>query len=411
VKRRRSLFQSNLFAQLISLIMGLSLWVVVNSSLGGQTSNGLASTTAVLHNIPITVVTSGRMIAVSMRPRKVDVSVTGSVIDVATVEAESAGIRAVAKATRFGPGVHQVPLVIENVPTSAVTYTPVTGTVATDLQEKITAFFKPQVRLEGRPLSGLIIGKAQLSSQRVRVSGPDTLVHQVSRIELPIDLSGAQTNILRKIPIEAVDGSGKIVLGLTFQPQALTVAVPVHDMQKTVGLLVSTSGHPTVGFAVSVVRVSPPSVVVSGTSELLQSVRAVLLPTIDVTGWKVGRTEQVQVPLPFAGSHVSVPQVMVTIEIVPSAVLQLSAVAVQPINARRRALYGIADHGGVVVQVAGPPATLSMLTTSDIQAYVDVSKLVFGKTASLPVQVTLPPGCIVLRVTPRNVKVTAVQHH
>lgn len=407
MKRRGGWLENNLFVRLLSLLLGFTLWVMVNSGAGDQSANGLASTTAVLHNIPVTVYTSGQMIAVSVRPRRLNVSVSGSIIDVATVEAEASGIRAVAKAGKLGPGVHQVPVVIENVPTSAVTYTPQSTTVETDLQQKISADLAPQVQLQGVVEAGLTVGTPRLSSMRVRVSGPDTLVHQVSRLELTINVSGAQGDILRRVPVVAVDSAGRVLSGLSTEPASVFVRLPIHGQQSAIPLQVQTTGAPAPGYAVTGVNIQPGDVLVYGPSTELQRVHTITLPPVDVRGWKAGRTVDEAVPIPFSGGRLSQPLVAVTVSIGQSATVKVADVPVQLAFTSGGFSYRVGGGGVVDVTVAGPTAVVDALTAQDVQAFVNVSGLQAGKKTPLVVRVTLPPGCSVAKVTPHAIVVTA----
>ncbi|MCY0874867.1 MAG: CdaR family protein [Firmicutes bacterium] len=406
MKRRSGWLESNLFVRLLSLVLGLTLWVMVNSGEGGQSANGLASTTAVLHNIPVTVYTSSKMIAVSVRPRKLNVSVSGSIIDVATVEAEASGIRAVAKAGKLGPGVHQVPVVIENVPTSAVNYTPESTTVEADLQQRITMYLAPRVQLEGAVQTGLTVGQARLSSAQVRVSGPDTLVHQVKRLELPINLEGALTDISRRVPVVAVDASGRVLTGVSIQPASVFVHLPVHGQQTTIPLQVQTSGQPAPGYAVVGVSAQPGAVLVYGPSTQLLQVHSLTLSPINVSGWKTGRTVYESVPIPFAGARISEPLVAVTVSIGQSGTVSLTHVPVQLAFENSADAYKLAGGGQVNLVISGPAQEVSTLTAEDVQAFVDVSALAVGKKTAVPVHVTLPPGCSVSNIAPKTIVVT-----
>ncbi|MCY0900989.1 MAG: CdaR family protein [Firmicutes bacterium] len=408
MRRRRSLLQSNTFARLFSLALGFSLWVVVNSNFGGGSAqSGLALTTAVVQNIPVDVLTSPHMIAVSVRPRKVSVSVSGSIIEVAAVQVESAGLRAVAKALTLGPGVHQVPLVIANGPYSTATYTPDTATVEIDLQPSLTVKVTPQVQLTGHPQTGLTVGRVVVPVDEVRVTGPSTLVHQVSRVVADVNVSGAQNEVVRRVAFAPLDLVGRPVPGLILEPAFAVVRVPIHGDERTVSLAVSLLGKPASGFAVSAMTVQPPTLQIFGNSAQLQGVPQIVLPPINVAGWKAGRLLHVTVPLPFQGSTVSVPSVTVAVSIGPSDTATLTDVPVQVLYRKGSLTYALAHPVMVAVTVSGPAQTIANLTSADVQAFVTAAGGTPGKAASLAVQVAVPQGCQVSRIVPSTVEVSA----
>lgn len=408
MKREGGLLQNNNFVRLISLIMGIALWVIVNSAPGGQ-ANGLATITQTLRNVPVTVVAPSNMVVVSEQPQRVNLSVSGSIIDVATVQAEASQIRVVANALALGPGLHQVPVIVEHVPSSAVNYVPDTGFVTVDLQPKVGQTLRPKLDVVGQPIKGLSLGHPILSPGQVLVSGPDTLVHQVAAVTARIDISGAQGNVTRIVPVFPISEDGRIVPGVECSPSTITVTIPIENPTHAVKLVATTVGTPGSNYVVSGISVQPSQIEVQGKSAVVDALTSIALPPIPVDHWTKSQTVRVAVPIPFVGAHLSRPTVLVTVTISPKATVTLQGVPITLVGKVPGVAYTLEGLGTVSVTISGPAELVSSLQSQDVQAYVDVSQVAPGMKDALPVSLSLPLYTATNSVLPAVVTVAATK--
>ncbi len=389
MKKRGSWLEYNNFVRLLSLVMGVALWIIVNSSPNGQVSSGLANTTQVLRNVPLEVVTSPNTVAVTQSPARVNISITGNILDVATVQAESSGIRAVANALSVGPGTHQVSVIVENVPTSSVNYAPQPSSAVVDLQAKVGVSIKPQIHVVGAVMSGLTVYKPITSVARVLVSGPDTLVRQVTGVTARMDIAGSGQSVTRIVPVLPIGKDGKVIPDVTCTPATIMVTIPIRNPVHRVRLAATTIGTPAGANAVSAISVSPAHIMVQGASQSVDGLANIVLPPINVSKWTGTKTIRVPIPTPFPGARLSTPEAQVTVTLAPRGTITVAGVPIVFIGKKAGLTY-TANVSGTAITVTGPAQQLSVLQPSDLEGYINVSGLKPGSRAKLPVSVSLP---------------------
>lgn len=406
MKKRDSWLLNNNFVRFLSVIMGFALWVIVNSS-ALNSSSGVLTTTQTIRSVPVEVLTSPHMLAIDEHPRQVNVNIYGSLIEVTLVQAQSSGIRVIANAVNLGPGVHRVPLTVEGGPTSAVTYAPQTTTAVVDIEQKVTATYRPHVTVIGEPGAGLRAGAPILSSSQVNVAGPDALVHQVTGVEVRIDVGGSNNSVSRVVPVIPVGRNGRIISGVTCTPATETLTIPIHNPLQPYTLVATTTGLPQAPYVVSGVSIDPNVVGVSGSSVTHNHRPTIVLPPVDVTNWNSTRTVQVSIPIPFSGGRLSRPFARVTVQLVPGSSTNFTGLPVDLIGEKKKVTYAIVGSQTANVAVTGPTQLVANLVPQDVQPYVDVSSLQPGQKLSLPVGVALPNMCSLQSVTPGFITVVA----
>lgn len=407
MRRRGGWLDNNTFALVISILMAFAVWLAVSTNGSGSPAAGIATESAVISGVPVSVLAHGGMMAVSVRPGKVDIEVQGSVLDVTLTKAQAGNIRVVANALNLSPGSHRVAVHVENLPTPAVVATPQPASTVVDIQQKASMYVAVKPVLNGVPAGGQRVGRPLVSVRRVLVTGPEVLVRQVARVEATLDIGGAQNSLTRNVALVAVSKSGLPLTTLKCEPSTATVSVPILEQDKQVPLYATTTGRPAPGMVVAAIGIEPTSVLVSGPSGLLHKTTVIVLPPIDVSNWEIGHTLVLSVPAPFDGAKLNTPAARVTVQIVPGVTVTEGQVPVQIIGQRSGYAYQWAGPQTVSVQVIGAPGQIANFQAQDIQAYVDVQGLAkLGRTA-LPVTVSLPQGISLVSVTPATLPVMA----
>lgn len=409
MRRRSSWLESNTFVRLMSVALAFALWIGVNSNTASSApGGGLTTTSAVLANVPLVVLTSQNMVPMTVKPSRVDVGLAGSVLDVAMVQAQSAGLRVVANAMHMGPGVHEIHAAVENPPTSAVQYTVKPLIAVVSLAEKMTSYVTPSVRVSGTAALGDELGKPTVSVSRVAVTGPAPLVKRVTGVVAQADVNGAQSNVVRSLTLAPVNSRGQVVSGVVCKPSTASVTVPVIQRLRKIPLMISTVGTPAQGYVVGGVRINPSYVLAGGLSKQAATVPSIVLPPVDVSNWSADHTMVLTVPTPFAGARISTPAVTVTVSVEKGVNEIMNQVAVQLVGQRSGWKYELIGPQAVSVAILGPLAEMGSLQSQYVQAYVNVSNVKPGTAARLPVTVSLPSYMEATQVTPPTVNVLAV---
>lgn len=402
--KRQSLFDNKLFVRVFSVALGFLLWVVVSFSPNTQQS-GLATTTQVLHNIPVVVFTSPQMMSVSVQPVTVNVSISGSIFDVATVQANTGGIKAIANAATMGPGIHKVPIIIENTPTNAVTYVPTTPYAVVRIEERVSSVFSLDVITSGKPAPGVRLGQPISSVKQLAISGPNSLVHQVVAVKAVVDVNGSSNSITRTVPVLPVNRKGVVVQGVFSNPATVTLTVPVLNPLLHLNLVPSVTGQPAAGFAVASVDVKPAVISVIGDNSA--TIPTYLsLPSININQLRKTKSFIVAIPSPFAGATMVNKVARVTVTLGPKKTLQFAAVPVALSGLGKAQTASVNSLRDVRVTLSGAENVMQSLQSNDINAYVDVFGVPAGKKVQLPVLVSAPAGVNVNRVVPARITVS-----
>ncbi len=166
---------------------------------------------------------------------------------------------------------------------------------------------------------------------------------------------------------------------------------------KVVAVIPRVDGEPAYGYSMLGVRVTPPTVVLSGAPEQLAAVDAVRTEPVDVTGATRDVVREVAVDAPAGLPRPS--RVRVAVQVVPAiAARVVPGVRVRVQNAPAGMVARV-EPATVEVQVQGPVAVVSRLRADDLLAVVDGAELVEGRRRVRP-QVVAPPQVTVIGLRP-----------
>jgi len=185
-------------------------------------------------------------------------------------------------------------------------------------------------------------------------------------------------------------------------PQSTTKAVPVVP---------AIVGEPAYGYSLLGIRITWPTVVISGAPNLLAQIDTVTTEPVNIAGVTRDFIREVTVVVPPGVRVVAPPQVRAT-QRVGVAVQVAPAVAVTTVRGIRvqkpRVPAGFVvelQPNLVVVQVQGPVTLVNRLRASDFSAYLDGLEFSAGRQRA-EVKVQAPPQVQVLSITPTGVMVT-----
>lgn len=133
-----------------------------------------------------------------------------------------------------------------------------------------------QVQQSGKLPDDIGVKDIKLVPQTVAISGPQTLVNQVTRVIIPARMDDRRTNFTTSGPIEALDANGNAV-NVTVTPRQGQAQIDLERIRfdKSVPVTVGTTGTPAAGFRVREITVQPQQVVVSGREAALAPVTGV----------------------------------------------------------------------------------------------------------------------------------------
>lgn len=376
---------------LTALLLALAIWVIGVNSTDPVTQQSYSGSIAieVVGQDPGLVLTSSipsSATAVVAAPNSVWNQLASS----------PSALKASIDLTGLGPGSHDVPVQIVSQlrPLQIVSQTP----------QRVTVTLEP-LRVQDLPVDVVRTGELAIGWQAgapvvepstVKVSGPQSQVQRVNRVQVTLDMSQLSGSLVQKpIPVQAVDASGALVPGVTVSPAEVRLSISVTQMggYRNVAVKVAYQGRVADGYHVTNISVVPSVVTLfSADPSLVESLPGyVETQPIDLTGLKDDLDVNVQLKLPdgiMVIGNVGV-QVQVNVAAIEST-LTLPSVGIK-ITGLPDGLYAAASPQSVDVIVAGPLPLLDQLKATDVSVVVDLAGKGVGKYQLQP-SVILPNG-------------------
>ncbi len=280
-----------------------------------------------------------------------------------------------------------------------------------DLQEKqfvITADTK------GKVADGFTLGDVSVSNPNViKVSGPASVVGQISKVVATIDVSGMSVDISDNVVPVFYDEDDKTVdtTKLTLSSNTVTVSAKILST-KEVPIHFNTSGTPADTYSVVEITSDPETVQIKGSSSVLNPISSLEIPeeVLNVDGANKDITTSIDISeyLPDGVSLTKNSQatVSVTIRIEPYTTqnynIPVSNISVNGLDDNYNLAFG---QTTVNAAVSGMSSDLLSLNANSIKGSIDVSSLGEG-THTVDVTLTLDADKFVQQATTTDVTIT-----
>lgn len=175
---------------------------------------------------------------------------------------------------------------------------------------------------------------------------------------------------------------------------------------KAVAVIPDLSGEPAYGYSVLGVRVTPPTITLTGMPEQLFEIDLVRTVPVMITGATQDVVRDVALVLPPEFTRAA--RVRVAVQIAPAiAATTVRGVKVQVQNAPA-GLVARVEPATVDVQVQGPVSIINKLRPEDLQARVDGAAFSTGQRRVTP-EVQTPPEVTVLTIKPSAVLIVMMR--
>jgi YbbR domain-containing protein len=188
--------------------------------------------------------------------------------------------------------------------------------------EDVTSRTVPvRANVVGTPPPGFEVDSVTLEPAQATVSGPESVMELVGALEVDVNLTGVRTTFEQTLLLQARDELGGNIQRVTIEPESAVVRVELAQVEFSAIFVVlpDVSGSPAVGFRVAGIEVDPPFVVISGTSEVFQTLdpsEGVGTEAVPIADARSDVTRTVALRLP-EGARVAQPQVTVRVIIQP----------------------------------------------------------------------------------------------
>ena len=159
--------------------------------------------------------------------------------------------------------------------------------VRLSIEEKLTRSFPVKSVTTGEVREGFMVGSVSTDQNLIRLSGPQSIISQVSKAQAEVDISGFSNNINTDSDVRLYDEDGNEITATNIEKSISTVRVSVEILErKVLPLTCEVGGTPAEGFQFTgEVAFSKSSVTVAAKSKILENVESIAIPAgaLDVT--------------------------------------------------------------------------------------------------------------------------------
>lgn len=372
------LFASNLRTFLLALILGVAVWVSAVSAADPDEVRSYPRA------IPIEIVGQDpSLILTNEIPDTINVSLRAPHSVWETLIAQDDSIRAVLDLSGLGAGEHTMDVQVQVVPRPAQIVLANPETVTVDLESFVPKTLPITLSLTGQPAAGYQAGEATVDVHEVVISGPESLVNQATRARVSVNLDGVRATITdQPVPIQIFDSKNEVVKGLSVNPEAVLVNVPISQQggYKDLAVKVVVTGQQAAGYRLENISVFPLVVtVVSNDPALVNSLPGVVeTQPLDLQDAKEDISTRLALNLPEGVTLIGPQTVQVQVSVTPiQNSVTLSSLPVNVIGLAE-GLSAQTFPRNVDVIISGPVPVLETLTGQDVTVTVDVTGLDVG---------------------------------
>ncbi len=318
-------------------------------------------------------------------------------------------VTAKADLSSLGPGEHTVPVQVQITPHLVRLISQDPEQVTVSLDSIISQIFPVTLVVSGNPPVGYQAQTPSLNPAVVQVTGAESLLSQVKQARISLDISNANQTITRDVIPQLLDADGRVVNGLTINPESVSVTQPIVLLggYRYVIVRAVTIGQVATGYRVTNIFATPIGVVVfSSNPELVNNLPGYIeTQPIDLTGKEDDFETLVDLNLPTGISVVGDSKVLVQVSI---AMVESSLAVSLPVELIGLApgLSATVSPAVVNVILSGPVPILNTLGPTDVRVVVDLTGFEVGTYQFTPQVNILPDRVQLSSILPAMVEVT-----
>lgn len=252
-----------------------------------------------------------------------------------------------------------------------------------------------EVELEGSIPEGYWASEPITGHDSINISGPQKDLAAISKAVCSISLDGKTGTYIDTLPLTLVDKNGEEVQSKLVGSADLSVTVNMEILAKKtvpVDLAGAIKGKEKLPLYYEVfdLRLTPPTVDIVGSAEVLSGITSLAVETVDVANSKENITQDVILVLPdgvrtlYAGNINAFIGIREQITTIDYKGLQIE------IKGLSKKLEAALDVETCDLSVTGRVTLINLLNRGDIKLEADLSNMPEGKYAGIPVKVILP---------------------
>ena len=365
------------------IILSLVLAVIVFVIIDRQNTTLLEKNAEVLYDIPLSATYNDEEYVVEGLPETVDITLIGTKANLYLAKqlpTQDVNV----DLSDLKPGVHKVNLKYKQSITS-VEYKldPSEVTVVVSSKKSETRSVESDIVNLNKLDSKLAINNTKLDTDEVIIKGTEDSLSKVSTIKALINVSNmvdpkSGTNTLKDIPLIAYDENGAKV-DVEMVPSKVTATIEIESPSKTVPLEIEPTGNVIFGKAIKNITSSVQKVTIYGSSKVLDNTNSIKVK-IDVNNLKSNKDYTVTIKKPAGIREISEKVVTAKVELDDEVTTELSGVKLGVVNLGSNYTAQATSENAteVTVILKGVESIIKNITSSDVEAYVDLEGLGAG---------------------------------
>lgn len=155
------------------------------------------------------------------------------------------------------------------------------------LEDRLEKKFVISGEATGTPAEGYAIGGVEVTPNLLKVSGPVSIVSQISRVGAAINVDGVTSDVSDSVLPVLYDEDGSVISSdlLEMNQSAVTIRAEIWAT-KSVPVQCRVSGEPAAGYEFRKIECAPETVLVKGRASVLNGISVINIPAdvIDITG-------------------------------------------------------------------------------------------------------------------------------
>ena len=274
------------------------------------------------------------------------------------------------------------------------------------LEDKDTQEFVVNVTTDNtKPDRGYEIGKLTSNPEKIKITGPTSLINKIDKVNASIDVDGATEDITTEKDVKIIDKNGEEFTDSDMgylNVSRVYVTAKLWKVQVNVKIKAGYSGSPKSGYQVESVSTTPNVISVAGSEEALAALKdqnnTITIPdyVADISDRDSDLEEKINIsdylPDGLKLTSDSSEDVFVRVNVLPmgSSVCEVPTKNIV-VNHAPDGMQVSFDTANIEVRVQKTDSSLDDLTEDQIKASIDLSDVGEG-SHEMPVSIEIPDG-------------------
>lgn len=290
------------------------------------------------------------------------------------------------------------------------------------LEDKDTQEFVVNVTTNNtKPDRGYEIGSLTSNPEKIKITGPTSLINKIDKVNASIDVEGATEDITAEKDVKIIDKNGEEFTDSDMSylnVSRVYVTAKLWKVQANVKIKAGYTGSPKSGYQAESVSTTPNVISVAGSEEALAALKeqnnTITLPdsVADISGRDSDFEEKINIsdylPDGLKLTSDSSEDVFVRVNVLPTG----SSVCEVPtknivVNNAPDGMQVSFDTANIEVRVQKTDSSLDDLTDDQIEASIDLSNVKEG-SHEVPVNIQIPDGYELVDDVTTGVEVSAI---